>query len=66
MKYEGVYLKGYVNSIEPMIELTECFVFYDSERPRQSLGNLTPNVVYAAANGGSARMVEDSVKIGQR
>ena len=34
-----------------MIGLTEYFVFYNGERPHQSLGNLTPNEVYTMASG---------------
>lgn len=41
-----------------MIGLTEYFVFYNGERPHQSLGNLTPDQVYATASGGGARIVD--------
>lgn len=58
VKYEDVYLKGYANSMELMIGLAEYFVFYNSERPHQSLGNLTPDQVYATASGGGARIVD--------
>lgn len=58
VKYEDVYLKGYGNSMELMIGLTEYFVFYNGERPHQSLGNLTPDQVYATASGGGARIVD--------
>jgi len=33
VKYEDVYLKGYSNSMELMIGLTEYFVFYNGESP---------------------------------
>ena len=36
----------------------EYFVFYNGERPHQSLGNLTPDEVYATASGGGARIVD--------
>lgn len=58
VKYEDVYLKGYANSMELMIGLAEYFVFYNGERPHQSLGNLTPDQVYATASGGGARIVD--------
>jgi putative transposase len=58
VKYEDVYLKGYANAMELMIGLTEYFVFYNGERPHQSLGNLTPDQVYATASGGGARIVD--------
>ena len=64
VKYEDVYLKGYANSMELMIGLAEYFVFYNGERPHQSLGNLTPDTVYATASGGGARIVDKFSKNG--
>ena len=58
VKYEDVYLKGYDNPMELMIGLTEYFVFYNDERPHQSLGNRTPAAVYATASGGGARIAD--------
>lgn len=58
VKYEDVYLKGYGNTMERMIGLAEYSVFYNGERPHQSLGNLTPDQVYATANVGGARIVD--------
>ena len=58
VKYEDVYLKGYSTPMGLMIGLAEYFVFYNGERPHQSLGNLTPDAVYATANGGGARIVD--------
>ncbi len=59
VKYEDVYLNGYANPMELMtIGLTEYFVFYNGERPHQSLGNRTPAEVYATASGGGARIVD--------
>lgn len=58
VKYEDVYLKGYTNPIELMIGLAEYFVFYNDERPHQSLDNRTPAEVYATATGGGARIVD--------
>ena len=37
VKHEDVYLKGYSNTMELMLGLTEYFVFYNGERPHQSL-----------------------------
>ncbi len=64
VKYEDVYLKGYANPLELMIGLTEYFVFYNGERPHQSLGNRTPAEVYATASGGGARIVDKFSKNG--
>jgi len=64
VKYEDVYLKGYRNAMELMIGLAEYFVFYNGERPHQSLCNLTPNTVYATASGGGARIVDKFSKNG--
>ena len=58
VKYEDVYLKGYANPMELIIGLTEYFVFYNDERPHQSLGNRTPAVVYSTASGRGARIVD--------
>jgi len=38
--------------------LTVYFEFYNTERPHQSLGNLTPTQVYKTASGGGARIVD--------
>ena len=64
VKYEDVYLKGYRNAMELMLGLTEYFVFYNDERPHQSLGNRTPAAVYATASGGGARIVDKFSKNG--
>ncbi len=58
------YLKVYANPLELMIGLTEYFVFYNGERPHQSLGNRTPAEVYATASGGGARIVDKFSKSG--
>jgi putative transposase len=42
--------------------LTEYFEFYNTERPHQSLGNLTPFQVYQTASGGGARVVDKFVE----
>ena len=64
VKYEDVYLKGYSNTMELMVGLAEYFVFYNDERPHQSLGNRTPAAVYATASGGGARIVDKFSKNG--
>ena len=64
VKYEDVYLKGYSNAMELMIGLAEYFVFYNDERPHQSLRNRTPAGVYDTANGGGARIVDKFSKNG--
>ena len=58
VKHEDVYLKGYVNMPGLQLGLTEYFEFYNTERPHQSLGDLTPIQVYQTASGGGARIVD--------
>jgi putative transposase len=41
-KHEDVCLKGYANPEELTLEQTECFAFYNDERPHQALANETP------------------------
>jgi putative transposase len=58
VKYEDVYLKGYSSMDELTSGLTEYFTFYNGERPHQSLGFKTPDVVYRSAMGGGAMIVD--------
>ena len=58
VKYEDVYLKGYATMGELMVGLAEYFAFYNGERPHQSLGNETPDVVYRTGMGGGAMIVD--------
>jgi len=58
VKYEDVYLKGYGTILELTAGLAKYFAFYDSERPHQSLGDATPEVVYRTAIGGGAVIVD--------
>ncbi len=58
VKHEDIYLKGYSNLIELTMGLTEYFSFYNSERPHQSLGYLTPDKVYETRQGGGAKIVD--------
>jgi putative transposase len=58
VKHENVYLKGYVDMPKLQLGLTEYFKFYNTERPHQSLGDLTPVEVYQAGSGGGARIVD--------
>ncbi len=58
VKQEDVYLKGYATMGELMVGLTECFALYNGERPHQSLGNRTPELVYRTAIGGGAMIVD--------
>jgi putative transposase len=46
VKYEEVYLKDYATPREARSNLGEYFVFYNDERPHQSLGYATPREVY--------------------
>ena len=71
VKYEDVYLKGYANMQELMCGLTRYFVYYNEERPHQSLGYQTPNLVYSTSAGGGAMIVdrfskEEKAETGQR
>jgi putative transposase len=58
VKHEDIYLKGYVTMPELQMGLTNYFEFYNTERPHQSLGNLTPIEVYQTGSGGGARIVD--------
>jgi putative transposase len=58
VKHEDVYLKGYGSMGELMVGLAEYFAFYNGERPHQSLGEQTPDVVYRTATGGGAVIVD--------
>ena len=58
VKHEDVYLYGYATMGELMIGLAKYFVFYNGERPHQSLGNKTPEVVYLTAIGGGAMILD--------
>lgn len=58
VKHEDVYLKGYAAMGELLLGLSEYFAFYNSERPHQSLGQQTPDVVYRSAVGGGAMILD--------
>lgn len=58
VKYEDVYLKGYVTIAELTAGLAKYFAFYNGERPHQSLGNITPDIVYRTAIGGGAVIMD--------
>ena len=47
VKYEEVYLKAYEDGREARVSLGEYLLFYNTTRPHQSLGYLTPAEVYA-------------------
>ena len=48
---------------ELLIGLTEYFVFYNMERPHQSMSYDTPDQVYRTASGGGARIVDKYSKL---
>ena len=59
LKYEEVYLKAYQDGRDARIGLGNYFRFYNTERPHQALGYLTPAEAYAsitveATEGGMA------------
>lgn len=58
VKYEDIYLKGYVTIPELQLGLTAYFAFYNTERFHQSLGYRTPDQVYRAASGGGAKIID--------
>ena len=58
VKHEDVYLKGYATMEQLMLGLAEYFVFYNDERPHQSLEYKTPSEVYRSAIGGGALIVD--------
>jgi len=58
VKHEDVYLNGYATMGDLTVGLTRYFAFYNGERPHQSLGYQTPDVVYASGEGGGAMIVD--------
>ena len=58
VKYEDIYLKGYVNIPELQLGLNAYFRFYNTKRFHQSLGYRTPDEVYRTAIGGGAIIVD--------
>jgi putative transposase len=58
VKYEDVYLKGYVNMPELQLGLAKYFEFYNTERTHQSLNYNTPDRVYQTASGGGASIAD--------
>jgi putative transposase len=58
VKHEDVYLNGYATMGELMVGVAEYFAFYNGERPHQSLGQKTPDVVYRIGIGGGAMIVD--------
>jgi putative transposase len=58
VKHEDVYLKGYATVGELTVGLSRYFMFYNGERPHQSLGYETPEVVYRTATGGGAMILD--------
>jgi putative transposase len=58
VKYEDVFLKGYATMGELMVGLAGYFAFYNGERPHQSLGQQTPDVVHETGIGGGAMIVD--------
>ena len=58
VKQEDVYLKGYATVNELLQGLEQYFVFYNHERPHQSLSNKTPDEVYVSGMGGGALILD--------
>ena len=60
VKYEEVYLKAYYDGRQARISLGEYFRFYNTTRPHQSLGYLTPAEVYAGTVENTCNNVVES------
>ena len=58
VKHEDIYLRDYGRMPQLQAGLTEYFEFYNTERPHQSLSNLTPAEVYYSGVGGGAKIVD--------
>jgi putative transposase len=58
VKYEDIYLKCYSNVPELMTGLTNYFLFYNTQRPHQALGYVTPDNIYQSGVGGGACVVD--------
>jgi putative transposase len=58
VKHEEVYLKQHDSMQGLLMGLAEYFVFYNGERCHQSLGYMTPDVMYQKATGGGAKIVD--------
>jgi len=63
VKHEDVYLKGSASMAELMVGLAAYFAFYNSERPYQSLGQQTPEVVYQTARGSGVVIVDKFARV---
>jgi putative transposase len=67
VKYEEVYLKAYQDGKEARAGIGEYFRFYNTQRPHQTLGYLTPAEVYGdAVESVSRGMVESMEPITSR
>ena len=61
LKYELIYIKSFDDGIHLAKEVDEWFMWYNSERPHQSLDYQTPDVVYKEKldKGTSYRQLEE-------
>jgi len=48
LKYQYLYLRSFDSAVDLRRGLTEWFIFYNSQRPHQTLDGLTPDEVYYA------------------
>jgi putative transposase len=51
VKYELIYLHDFSNGVDLHDALEQYFVFYNTERPHQSLGDQTPSALYQVSDG---------------
>jgi putative transposase len=63
VKYEEVYLKAYDDGHEARVSLGEYFHFYNTTRPHQALGYLTPAEVYAGTVDNACNNVVESLLV---
>jgi putative transposase len=60
LKHEDIYLKGYADCREAHSGIAAWFVFYNTRRPHQALGQRTPMAVWCKCGaGGSANTAVD-------
>jgi putative transposase len=58
LKYEDIYLKGYVDGREARAGIGAWFAFYNTQRPHQALANRPPMVVWREGTTGD---IEEAV-----
>ena len=62
LKYEDVYLKGYVDGREAARGIAEWVAFYNELRPHQALANRAPMAIWREATAG-AKAVDMTLRL---